>query len=80
MTQAGRASVFAPDMKESVIHVAGRDDSGVIAGDCVNMAGDFPAVKVIVQRVKPSFGVKCTRVIIREKSFCDDDDSFAYGE
>ena len=37
------------------------------------MAGVFPAVKVVTQRVKPSFGVKCMRVIIDEKSYCDDD-------
>ena len=43
------------------------------------MAGIFPAVKVVAQRVKPSFGVKCTRVIIREKTFCDDDDFVADG-
>lgn len=67
-------------MKECGVHVAWSDDAGKIVIDCADMAGVFPAVKVVTQRVKPSFGVKCTRVIIREKIFCDDDDSFADGE
>ncbi len=49
MAESRSAGIFAPDVKQGIVQVAGSENAGVIMIYGVNMAGVLPAVKIVLQ-------------------------------